>query len=128
LRAIMDKIKSRNEPPADRAPKNRPKVSPVVEDEEEEPQPEMTHEEYLARRRAFPDLFRFLDEFDTGDPLQSETGQQLQMQREEERKVKSKLTQFADELQEEDEEKWDESVQFEEEGLPLAETPQPART
>ena len=86
--------------------------------------PRLSPQEVEARRRAFPDLYKFLDKFEGINRGSSAPEQQpaMQMQREEKKKVHSKLARFADEEEtEEDEERWDESVLFD---APLATTPQ----
>ncbi|ELR11238.1 uncharacterized protein ACA1_389590 [Acanthamoeba castellanii str. Neff] len=85
--------------------------------------PRLTPQEVEARRRAFPDLYKFLDKFEGINRGPSAHDQPaMQMQREEKKKVHSKLARFADEEEtEEDEERWDESVLFD---APLATTSQ----
>jgi hypothetical protein len=91
--------------------------------QEEMQVPRLTPQEVEARRRAFPDLYKFLDKFEGINRGPSAHDQPaMQMQREEKKKVHSKLARFADEEEtEEDEERWDESVLFD---APLATTAQ----
>jgi hypothetical protein len=102
-------------------------VDEAEADEEQVQVPRMTREQEEAQRRAFPDLFRFFDDLQTASPAApvSREREQMVMQREEMTK-QSRLTQtrLADyEEDEEDEERWDESVRFD---APLvAETPSP---
>lgn len=101
---------------------------PIFEDAVAPALPELTAEQRAAAKRAFPDLYQFLDQLDdthrTVDTGEA-PNESLRQKAEEDSARKSRV--FARYLDDDDEseEQWDDSVQFDKS---LSETQEPQRT